>query len=97
MKHRAFVFGLIVIAIVFGVDQWTKALAIDGLSNPFRVIEVTPFMNFVLAWNPGVSFGLFQGQAPWVMIAITAAITIGFGVWMAERSAIWWIACAMGL
>jgi len=54
MKHRAFVFGLIVIAIVFGVDQWTKALAIDGLSNPFRVIEVTPCMNFVLAWNPGV-------------------------------------------
>ena len=82
MKHRAFVFGLIVIAIVFGVDQWTKALAIDGLSNPFRVIEVTPFMNFVLAWNPGVSFGLFQGQAPWVMIVVTAAITIGFGVWM---------------
>lgn len=82
MKHRAFVFGLVIIAIVFGLDQWTKQLAIDELSNPFRVIEVTPFLNFVLAWNPGVSFGLFQGQAPWVMIAVTAAITIGFGVWM---------------
>ena len=82
MKRRAFVFGLIVIAVVFALDQWTKQLAIDGLSNPFRVIEVTPFMNFVLAWNPGVSFGLFQGQAPWVMIAATSAITIGFCIWM---------------
>ena len=82
MKHRAFVFGLVVIAVVFAVDQWTKQLAIDGLSNPHRVIEVTPFMNFLLAWNSGVSFGLFQGQAPWVMIAATAAITIGFLIWM---------------
>lgn len=96
MKHRAFVFGLIVIAIVFGVDQWTKALAIDGLSNPFRVIEVTPFMDFVLAWNPGVSFGLFQGQAPWVMIIVTAAITVGFGVWMwRTRDAMLRLALAM--
>ena len=47
MKHRAFVFGLVVIAVVFAVDQWTKQLAIDGLSNPHRVIEVTPFMNFL--------------------------------------------------
>jgi hypothetical protein len=44
MKHRAFVFGLVIIAVVFAVDQWTKQLAIDGLSNPHRVIEVTPFM-----------------------------------------------------
>ena len=82
MKHRAFVFGLVVIAAVFAVDQWTKQLAIDGLSNPHRVIEVTPFMNFLLAWNSGVSFGLFQGQAPLVMILATAAITVGFLIWM---------------
>ncbi len=82
MKHRAFVFGLVVIAVVFAVDQWTKQLAIDGLSNPHRVIEVTPFMNFLLEWNSGVSFGLFQGQAPWVMILATAAITVGFLIWM---------------
>ena len=82
MKHRAFVFGLVIITVVFAVDQWTKQLAIDGLSNPHRVIEVTPFMNFLLAWNSGVSFGLFQGQAPWVMIGATAAITIGFLIWM---------------
>ncbi|OSQ46705.1 signal peptidase II [Thalassospira alkalitolerans] len=82
MKHRAFVFGLIVIAVVFGFDQWTKQIAIDELSNPHRVIEVTSFMNFLLAWNPGVSFGLFQGQAPWVMIAATSAITLGFLIWM---------------
>ncbi len=82
MKHRAFVFGLVIIAVVFAVDQWTKQLAIDGLSNPHRVIEVTPFMNFLLAWNSGVSFGLFQGQAPLVMILATAAITVGFLIWM---------------
>lgn len=82
MKHRAFIFGMVIIAVVFAVDQWTKQLAIDGLSNPHRVIEVTPFMNFLLAWNSGVSFGLFQGQAPWVMIGATAAITIGFLIWM---------------
>lgn len=96
MKHRAFVFGLVVIAVVFAVDQWTKQLAIDGLSNPHRVIEVTPFMNFLLAWNSGVSFGLFQGQAPWVMIAATAAITIGFLIWM-WRTRDWLLGIALAL
>jgi signal peptidase II len=96
MKHRAFAFGLPVLAIVFILDQWTKQIAIDALAHPARYVEVTPFMNFVLAWNPGVSFGLFQGQAPWVMIAGTAVITIGFLIWMwRTRDRVLGIALAM--
>jgi signal peptidase II len=96
MKHRAFAFGLIVLALVLIADQWTKQLAIDALSHPRRYIEVLPFMNFVLAWNPGVSFGLFQGQAPWVMIVGTSAITIGFLIWMwRTRNRVLGIALAM--
>ncbi|MDP2697270.1 signal peptidase II [Thalassospira sp.] len=82
MKYRAFAWNFLLLGLVFLADQWTKQMAIDGLSNPTRLIEVTPFLNFLLAWNSGVSFGLFQDNAPWVMIAVTAAITIGFLIWM---------------
>ena len=81
MKHLT-ITKFVIIGLIVLIDQWTKYLAIDHLSNPVHVAEITPFMNFFLVWNDGVSFGLFQGQTPWIMMGITATITIIFIVWM---------------
>lgn len=47
--------------------------------------EITSFLNIVMVWNPGVSFGLLQsghGYAAYVLTAMAALIAIGFGVWL---------------
>ncbi len=54
------------------------------LSAPPRLppmsVEVWPFFNFVMVWNEGISFGLFQGSTVWILVGLAAAITIAFSV-----------------
>ena len=39
-------------------DLVTKQIMLALVFDPPRRIEVTPFLNFVPVWNPGVSFGI---------------------------------------
>jgi signal peptidase II len=49
---------------------------------PFASVEVLPFFNLTMVWNEGISFGMFQGTGPWILITIALAITVLFSVWM---------------
>jgi signal peptidase II len=52
---------------------------------PFARIEVFPFFNIVMAWNKGMSFGLFNSHGIAGTIALSAiALTIitAFGIWL---------------
>jgi len=52
---------------------------------PFLGVDVLPFFNFVVVWNQGVSFGLFSNDTdygPYILIALSFAITVGFLIWM---------------
>ena len=44
------------------LDQASKLAIIDFVMAPPRVIEVLPFLNLVLVFNKGVSFGVFGGE-----------------------------------
>jgi signal peptidase II len=71
----------IVSSVVIVLDQLTKFLILDNLR--FLPIEITPFFNFVLAWNRGISFGLLNQQTSWVFWALTiAAIIIVVGIFL---------------
>lgn len=51
----------------------------------YRSKEMLPFVDFVMVWNNGISFGMFQSDDPVVPLLITlvtAAVIIGFIVWM---------------
>jgi len=77
--------GLAILVIVF--DQISKWWIMTSVMNPPRVIEVLPFFNLVLAFNQGVSFGLFDtgsGAGQWLLAGIATAISIGLGVWLAR-------------
>ncbi|WP_422039973.1 signal peptidase II [Roseibium sp.] len=67
-----------------------------GVNGP---IEVLPFVEFVLVWNRGVSYGLFQQDSlagQWILAGLTLAITIGMWVWSARcQSKL--VALALGL
>jgi signal peptidase II len=83
--------GLSIVLVVFLVDQALKLWLLFGLrlaeTGPYAV---TPFMDIVLAWNRGISYGLFQqhsdlGRWGLVVISIAAAIWLGRWMWREQR------------
>lgn len=73
--------------LIFALDQASKVAVVHGL-DLLRVgtIEVfPPFLNFRMAWNQGMNFGLFAGDSNvtrWVLIVISIAITAWVLHWM---------------
>lgn len=72
--------------LVFVADQATKYLVVVGLDLQHRLsIDVLPpLLNFRMAWNRGVNFGLFANDAGvmrWVLIAVSAAISLAVLLW----------------
>jgi signal peptidase II len=74
-------------AIVFALDQATKWGVVQGL-NLYELGEidvVPPLLNFRMAWNQGINFGLFSNQTDlmrWVLIAVA----LGISAWV-----LWWL------
>jgi signal peptidase II len=82
--------GIIVAAVVFVIDLASKLWVLDGLAleatGPIRVL---PWLDLVLVWNRGVSYGLFQQDSDlgrWVLVAVTVVATIALAVWMARTT-----------
>lgn len=74
--------ALPVIGTALLADQLSKWWILTWVMTPPRTLEVTPFFNLVLAFNTGVSFGLFAGNDRLFLIAATLAITLALAVWM---------------
>lgn len=71
----------------FLLDQITKFLVVHvlGLRVLERIEVVPPFIEFRMAWNPGVNFGLFAGfDMRWALIALAIGIS-GFVLWWLKR------------
>jgi signal peptidase II len=50
-------------------------------------IRLTPFLDLVLIWNKGISYGLFQQEGPlgqWLLLAIKIAAVALLWVWLAR-------------
>lgn len=91
--------GLAVAVAIIVLDQITKVWILEGVMQPPRLIEVTPFFNLVLAWNRGVSFGMFNTQSDYgayILIALALVIVAGMAVWL-WRSESRWTGVAIGL
>ena len=72
---------------VLVLDQITKVLILDLFSTSLRAIEVLPFFNLVLAWNRGISFGMFGGLGdwgPWVLVVLALVISVVLARWMVK-------------
>jgi signal peptidase II len=75
---------------VFLIDQISKYVVVHwlGLINqPDGIITVwPPFIEFRMAWNRGVNFGLFADfDMRWVLIAVALLISAGV-IWWLNRS-----------
>ena len=80
--------GLLVALATLALDQGSKVWLLYGLDLPLREpIVVAPFLELVVVWNRGISYGLFQQNTElgrWLLFGLSAAATIGLGVWMAR-------------
>ena len=71
--------GLIVALASILLDQASKWWILVEVMDPPKVIPVTSLLNFVLTWNRGVSFGLFNNEGnfgAW-FFSILAIIIVG--------------------
>jgi signal peptidase II len=80
--------GLAVAAVTAMLDQASKLWLLYGLDIRARMpIRLTPFLDLVLIWNKGISYGLFQQEGPlgqWLLLAIKAAAVALLWVWLAR-------------
>ncbi|APZ51373.1 signal peptidase II [Salipiger abyssi] len=77
----------LVAAITFVIDQLTKWLVVHVMSLDTRLaIDVwPPFVNFRMAWNDGINFGLLGSgdeAAKWILISVALGIVLFVLVWL---------------
>ena len=86
IAHRAQVIGYSVAVAAVLVDQAHKA----WMLGPFEIAErgrtaLAPFLDLILVWNRGVSYGLLTQEhdlGRWLLIALGVAGAILFGWWL---------------
>ncbi len=80
--------GLAVAVATAIIDQATKLWLLYVLDIQARMpVRITPFLDLVLVWNKGISYGLFQQEGvlgQWILLAIKAAAVVLLWVWMAR-------------
>ena len=74
-KKKLYLF--ISIFILFAIDRVSKILILKNLSNnSSSEIYINSFLNFSLAWNNGIGFGILQIEHFFFYMIITIIITI---------------------
>jgi len=84
-----------VVAVVWGLDQLTKALALDRLVEGEPVELVPGVLDLYLLRNPGAAFSLATGVT-WVLTLVAVAVVVAVAV-LARRLGSWAWALALGL
>jgi len=78
--------SLLIALLVFLADQATKCIILYGFNlETSGAISVLPFLDFVLVWNRGISYGLFQQHEEigrYGLILFSLIAIIGFLIWL---------------
>ncbi|MGZ5872426.1 MAG: signal peptidase II [Bradyrhizobium sp.] len=80
--------GIIAAVVVLALDQASKLWLLRVFDIGRRgAVKLAPFLDLVLAWNPGISFGWFQNDSPAaqiILMLIKAAAVLVLAIWMAR-------------
>lgn len=97
---RLSAFGLAIAAIAAVADQALKFWLLDGFHLAGRgSVAVMPYVDLVLTWNTGISYGLFPQQGTvgmWSLFAFKVVAIVFLWVWL-TRSTLRLTAAALGL
>ena len=82
--------GLAIAVLACLVDQAAKFWLLYGLDLPSRShVALTPFIELLLTWNTGISYGLFPQQGPlgqWALLAFKVAAVVFLWVWLTRAT-----------
>lgn len=82
--------GLAVTLVSAVLDQALKLWLIFVFDLGARgIVTLTPFLDLVLTWNKGISYGLFQQDGPlgqWALLALKAIAVTLLWIWLARAS-----------
>jgi signal peptidase II len=80
--------GIAAAAAACVLDQAVKLWLLYGFELGRKgAVPVIPFIDFVLIWNKGISYGLFQQEGPvgrWILVLIKAAAIVLLWLWLAS-------------
>lgn len=93
---------LITAVLTFVLDQVTKWVVVFwlDLQRLGEIDVIPPLVNFRMAWNYGVNFGLGASNSDtmrWILIAVALGITVFVLVWIWRADVGWWAKFAAGL
>lgn len=92
--------GIVVAIFTLVLDQLHKwwMLNVYDIANR-GIVTITPFLDFTLVWNKGISYGLFQQNTDvgrYILIGITLVVAVSLVIWMLQARG-FVFASAMGL
>jgi signal peptidase II len=92
--------GLIAALTTLVLDQTTKLYGLFVIDLPVREpVRLAPFLDLIVVWNRGISYGLFQQHSDlgrWILIAVSLAAALGLSVWI-HRTPSKMLAVSLGL
>jgi signal peptidase II len=84
-------FGVVTALICMAADQASKLWLLFVFDLGSRgVVSVLPFLDLVLTWNTGISYGLFQQRGPfgqWALLALKVIAVALLWFWLARSRA----------
>ena len=82
--------GIVIALSTLALDQASKLYLLFGYDLPVREpLALAPFLELMVVWNRGISYGLFQQETElgrWALLAVSIAAAIGLSLWMARAT-----------
>tara|TARA_B100001057_G_scaffold421224_1_gene442024 strand:- start:572 stop:1087 length:516 start_codon:yes stop_codon:yes gene_type:complete len=92
-KVKPVILIIIISSFIFILDQLTKFFVVHilDLSGRLSITVISGFINFNMAWNEGINFGLFANSSEImriILIIISILICIGIFFWAIKQNSI---------
>jgi signal peptidase II len=81
-------FGLAAALVTCAADQASKLWLLQTYDLASKgAVTIAPYVDFVLTWNTGISYGWFQQEGPfgqWALLALKAIAVALLWIWLAR-------------
>jgi signal peptidase II len=78
--------GVVTALVTLLLDQITKLYTLFVFDLPVREpVRLTPFLDLIMVWNRGISYGLFQQHTEagrWILVAVSLAAALALSIWI---------------
>ena len=93
VNHKQIMMIVLISSLIFILDQLTKFFVVHilDLSGRLSITVISGFINFNMAWNEGINFGLFANSSEImriVLIIVSILICIGIFFWAIKQNSL---------